>query len=125
MIRRVVSFIILVPLGILIVLFAITNRGPVTISFDPLAAEPPMLRTSVPLFFVILAALIAGVVIGGVASWARQGERRRRARALGAELKASRAETDALRRQLEASAAAQAQAQTSLASIAYRPSSAA
>ena len=41
------------------------------------------------------------------------------------DLKTSRAETEALRQQLAASAAAQAQAQTSIASIAYRHPSAA
>ena len=122
MIRRIFSFLILVPLGLVIVVFAVGNRAPVIVSFDPFAAEPPMLRTSVPLFFVVLAALIAGVVIGGIASWSSQGDRRRRARALAAELKAAQAEADVLRRQLEASAAAP---QTPLASLPYRHPSAA
>ena len=125
MIRKIVSFAILVPLGVMIVLAAVANRAPVTVSFDPLGADPPMLRASVPLFFVMLAALIVGVIVGGIAAWTRQGGSRRRARQLAGELKASRAETEALRRQLEASAAAQAQAQTSLAAIAYRHPSAA
>jgi hypothetical protein len=78
-----------------------------------------------PLFLALLAALIAGVIVGGAAAWSRQSKWRRRARRLSADLKAARGETETLRRQLEASAAAQAQAQNSIAAIAYRHPSAA
>jgi uncharacterized integral membrane protein len=125
MIRKIVAIVILLPLALLIMMFAVANRAPVTVGFDPLAAQPPMISGTLPLFVVVLTVLTVGVIIGGVASWARQGKWRRRARGLAAELKASRAETEALRQQLAAGAAAQARASTSLASIAYRHPSAA
>jgi hypothetical protein len=78
-----------------------------------------------PLFLALLAALIAGVVVGGAAAWSRQGKWRARARRLSADLKTAHGEIETLRRRLEASAAAQAQAQNSIAAIAYRHPSAA
>jgi uncharacterized integral membrane protein len=125
MIRKIVAILILVPLALLIMLFAVANRAPVTVSLDPFSSQPPMFSATSPLFVVLLAVLVAGVIIGGVAAWARQGKWRRYARRLAADLKQSRAEAEALRQQLAASAAAQAQARTSITSIAYRHPSAA
>lgn len=123
MIRKIVSFIILVPLAALIVVFAVANRAPVTIALDPLAGEPPLISASVPLFLVVLATLIVGVIIGGVASWSRQGRWRRATRRLEAKVKAQHAEIDTLKRQVAASAAAPQS--SSIAAIAYRHPSAA
>ena len=124
MLRKIVSFLILAPLALAIVLFAVSNRAPVLLGFDPFGAQPPMFAYPMPLFLALLAALIAGVVVGGTAAWSRQRKWRRRARRLSGELKTARAEAAALRRQLETARAAP-QPQTSIASIAYRHPSAA
>src|SRR5215213_5851567 len=120
MIRKIVTALVLIPFALLIVLFAVANRRPVTVALDPFVNDPPMLSVPVPLFLLVLVVLILGVILGGVSAWMRQSRWRRRARRLAGELKASRAETDTLRRQMEASTAAQAQGQGSIAAIAYR-----
>jgi uncharacterized integral membrane protein len=119
MLRKIVTALILIPVALLIVVFAVANRSAVTISLDPFVGEPPMFSVAVPLFLLTLVVLILGVIVGGISAWMRQSRWRRRSRRLAAELKASRAESEALRRQLEA-AATPAQPQTSIASIAYR-----
>jgi uncharacterized integral membrane protein len=119
MIRKIVTALILLPIMLAIVLFAVGNRAPVTVAFDPFAAEPAMFTFAMPLFLLLLLLLIAGVILGGVSAWMRQSRWRRRARRLAAELKASRAETDKLRRRLEATAVPP-QPQGSIAAIAYR-----
>jgi uncharacterized integral membrane protein len=119
MVRNILTALILLPIMLAIVLFAVGNRAPVTIAFDPFAAEPPMFAFPVPLFLLVLLVLIAGVILGGVSAWMRQSRWRRRARRLSAELKAARAENEKLRRQLDA-AAARPQPQGSIAAIAYR-----
>jgi len=91
MIRRIVTVLILLPLALVIVLFAVGNRAAVTLAFDPFAAEPPMFSASLPLFLALLIALILGVIVGGAAAWARQRKWRRRARRLAADLKAAQA----------------------------------
>jgi len=120
MIRKLVTVLILIPLALAIVLFAVGNRGPVALTFDPFASESPMFTFSAPVFLVLLGTLIVGVVIGGMAAWSRQSKWRRRARRLAADLKAAQAENAALRRQLETPVTAPQPPQTSIASIAYR-----
>jgi uncharacterized integral membrane protein len=125
MIRKFIAIVVLVPLVLLIMAFAVANRAPITVSLDPFGNQPPMYSATSPMFVILMIVLTVGVIIGGVASWARQSKWRRRARRLATDLKALHAETEALRQQLAASAAAQAQASTSIASIAYRHPSAA
>jgi uncharacterized integral membrane protein len=125
MIRNIVRVLILVPLALLIAMFAVANRAPVLIGFDPFGAQPPMFAFISPLYLALMVALILGVVVGGVAAWMSQGPKRRRARRLAAELKASRTEVEALRRQIEANSTLQAEKQKSIAAIAYRHPSAA
>jgi uncharacterized integral membrane protein len=80
LLRRIIAAIILVPLVIVIVVFAVANRQNVTISFDPFGGDTPVASLSLPLFALILGLLIVGVIIGGVASWLGQGKWRGAAR---------------------------------------------
>lgn len=125
MVRNIVRVLILIPLALAIAMFAVANRAPVLIGFDPFGAQPPMFAFVSPLYLALMVALIVGVIIGGVAAWMSQSPKRRRARRLAAELKASRAEAEALRRQIAASTVAQPEKQTAIATIAYRHPSAA
>ena len=94
MFRKIVTTIIVVPLAAVIVAFAVANRQAVTVSFDPFSATAPAYAATLPLFAVIFAVLILGVLIGGFAAWLGQGKWRRNARRLDAELRALRQEMD-------------------------------
>jgi uncharacterized integral membrane protein len=120
MIRKIVAALILVPLAILIVLFAVANRASVVISLDPFSSEAPALTVHVPLFLALVAALILGVVAGGVAAWLRQSKWRRAARRLDRDLRAARAETEDAQRRLAAAQARPEPPPASIPSIAYR-----
>jgi uncharacterized integral membrane protein len=100
MIRKFISALILVPLAIVLVVFAVANRQSVLVSFDPLnpAHPDPALSLTLPLFALILAMVIAGVVIGGIAAWLGQSKWRGRARALEREARLLRRELDDLKR---------------------------
>jgi uncharacterized integral membrane protein len=78
--RGFLKAIVLIPVAIVAVLFAVANRGPLTLSLDPLAREAPAITLTLPIFVVIFAALMAGVLIGGIATWLRQGRHRKAAR---------------------------------------------
>jgi uncharacterized integral membrane protein len=78
--RGFLKAIVLVPVAIVVVLFAVANRGPLTLSLDPLAREAPAITLTLPVFVVIFAALMTGVLIGGMATWLRQGRYRKAAR---------------------------------------------
>jgi uncharacterized integral membrane protein len=98
MIQKLISALILVPLAILFVVFAVANRQTVVVSFDPFDALQPMLSVAMPLFALILLLAVGGVVVGGVAAWLGQGKWRWRARHFEAEVRTLRDELDALRR---------------------------
>jgi uncharacterized integral membrane protein len=103
MMRKIVFAAVLIPLALIIVALAVANREAVTVSFDPFSASDPAFALRAPLFVLVFVLVIAGVILGGIASWLRQGRRRGAARRLEAELRATRAEVDRLRRQLAAS----------------------
>jgi len=88
---------VLVPVALVIVLFAVANRAPVRVSLDPFSRDLPMLSYELPLFAVVLAAIFLGVLVGGLASWIAQGKHRKAARRGRREVEALRSETEALR----------------------------
>ena len=97
MLRKVVTTFVVVPLGLVLVIFAVANRHAVTVSLDPFGSDAPALSARVPLFIVILLCLLIGVIVGGVAAWFNQGRWRRAARRLDAEARALRIEREALK----------------------------
>jgi uncharacterized integral membrane protein len=117
MIRSIVAALVLVPLAVLIVLLALANRQAVTLSLDPLLSDKPLVTVTQPLFILLLAAVLAGVIVGGIAAWLRQGKWRQAAKRAQAEARAARAEADGLRERLEAAERAAGQP---TGAIAYR-----
>ena len=65
--RRLLAWILLLPLSVAIVLFAVANRTDVVVSFDPFSRESSAFALPVPLFAVIFGAVIVGVLVGGIA----------------------------------------------------------
>jgi uncharacterized integral membrane protein len=96
--RRTAAAIILIPLAIVIVAFAVANRQNVTVSLDPFNPDVPAASFTKPLFIVLLAVLIFGVIVGGIASWLRQTKWRGMARRLEREVTNLRAEIEVLKR---------------------------
>lgn len=88
---------VLVPIALSIVLFSVANRAPVRVSFDPISRDAPLFAFDIPLFAVVLAAIAAGVLIGGLASWLAQGKHRKAARRNRREAESLRGETQMLR----------------------------
>jgi uncharacterized integral membrane protein len=65
--RRLLAWIVLFPLTIVLVLFAVANRTTVTISFDPFSPATPAYAVTTPLFLVMFAAMILGAIVGAAA----------------------------------------------------------
>jgi uncharacterized integral membrane protein len=96
--RKIVAALTLIPLAIVIIAFAVANRQDVTVSLDPFNPDVPAASVTKPLFVVLIAVLILGVIVGGIAAWLRQTKWRRSARRLEREVASLRAEIDALKR---------------------------
>jgi uncharacterized integral membrane protein len=93
MVRKLITAVILVPLVIILVMFAVANRETITITFDPFDSVQPAFAFKLPLYLLIFALIAIGVVIGGLTTWFKQHKWRTRARR-------AEAETRALREQL-------------------------
>jgi hypothetical protein len=93
--RKLVTAVILIPLGIVIVMFAVANRQMIAISFDPFDAVNPAFKEEIPLYALIFVLVGLGVVVGGIASWLKQHKWRSRARRAEAEARDLRSRLDA------------------------------
>lgn len=80
MARKIVNLLILLPLGVLLVIFCVANRQLVTLAFNPFRPEDQVLALSAPLFVFLFIALIIGMVVGSAVTWFTQGKHRKRAR---------------------------------------------
>ncbi len=92
---RFVVWIIAAILGLAALLFAVANRQQVALGFWPL---PDQLE--LPLFLVVLLALVGGFVIGWIAEWFGAGRHRTRARRYAAETERLRQEVRRLETEL-------------------------
>jgi uncharacterized integral membrane protein len=99
MMRRLIGFLVALPVGIALIVLAVANRAPVTLSLDPLARAASPYTVTVPLFVALFLALMLGVVLGGMASWFAQGRHRRAERMFKREAQSLKAETDRLKAQ--------------------------
>ena len=95
--RKFFTALVVIPLGLIFIVFAVANRHLVTVSFDPFNSVDPSVAVTLPLFVVIIAVAILGVAAGGMATWFRQRRWRRAARQHEADARRARAETADLR----------------------------
>ncbi len=79
MVRRIVGWVVLVPLSVVLIVFALANRQLTVVNFNPLVSPAALSSpgVGVPLFLVLFLVLLVGVVLGGIATWFAQGTVRR------------------------------------------------
>ena len=99
--RRFLILFVLLPIAIVVVVLSVANRGTVTFSLDPIGGPAPGWSASAPLYVFLFAAVGFGIVIGGVATWLRQGRWRQAARSERANAERLRSEAAHLRERLE------------------------
>lgn len=80
MLSRILTWIVAVPIGIVVVALSVANRRPVTVVLDPFRPENPAVAVAVPLFALVLGAFLLGLLAGGLVTWWRQRHHRRAAR---------------------------------------------
>jgi uncharacterized integral membrane protein len=95
--RKFFTALVLIPLGLIFIVFAVANRHLVTVSLDPFNSSDPSAGIRLPLFVVIIAVAIVGVMAGGFATWFRQRRWRRAARQHEADARQARAQLADLR----------------------------
>lgn len=103
--RRLISWAVALPVGAVLVLFAVSNRVPIELALWPLP-----FTASVPIYVVVLLAMLLGFIAGGIVSWWSAGRARRAYREQARQVQALRAETAQLARKVESAEAAARQA---------------
>ena len=84
--RRILRWLIGLPIVILVIGFAIANRNSVTLSFDPFTSVNPSVYLIMPLWLLFFAGIFVGLIVGWIASWWAQGKHRKAARDARSEL---------------------------------------
>ncbi|SEM96912.1 lipopolysaccharide assembly protein LapA domain-containing protein [Bradyrhizobium sp. OK095] len=97
--RKFLTALIVIPLALILMTFAVANRHDVTVSFDPFMANDPALSRTMPLFLLLILVAALGVIAGGCAVWFGQRRWRRAARRHEADARAARGELAGLRAQ--------------------------
>ena len=97
--RKFLTALIVIPLALILVAFAVANRHFATVSFDPFMAADPALSITLPLFLLLILVAAVGVIAGGCAVWFGQRRWRRAARRHEADARAAQVELAGLRAQ--------------------------
>lgn len=106
MLGRVVGLLVGFVAAIFLVTLAVANRHGVRLVLDPFNPQDPVLSAVLPFYAYLFAMLIAGVVLGGIATWMSQSKWRRTARARTQEALRWRGEAERLGRERDANLAA-------------------
>lgn len=93
---KLLSWIILLPIAAVIIVFAVVNREMTSLSLWPLPFE-----VDLPLFSVIFGGTLVGVLWGGVAAWSAAGTTRSKARERAREIQQLTDENRRLKGQVE------------------------
>lgn len=75
--KRLLQFLILAPVAVIGLAFAVANRHNVSVSFDPFSGDMEGGHLTAPLFLLLIVAMMCGVVIGGSVTWFAQSRHRR------------------------------------------------
>lgn len=80
MLRKILFWIVGIPVAAAAILLSVANRHLVQFSLDPSAAKQPFMSFELPLYLLLFAVLLFGILLGGFFSWSGQHGWRRRAR---------------------------------------------
>ncbi len=100
MFKKFLWLFLILPAGLILVIFAVANRHSVRLNLDPFSPDSPYLAFEAPLFFYLFVTLCVGLMLGGCATWFTQRKWRKRARARASDAAMLRREADQLRLQL-------------------------
>jgi uncharacterized integral membrane protein len=98
-VRKLLTAVIVLPIAAVLLIFVLANRAPIVLSLDPFSPGSPAWSVQLPLFLIILLAVMVGVVVGSVSGWLAQGGQRREARHNRHELRRMEQEVAARRAQ--------------------------
>lgn len=100
--KRLFWWLLVVPFAVVFVALAVANRRTVLLSLDPFRPENPAFGLDIPLFVVIFASILVGLLFGGMIVWLRQGRHRKACRVAESEARRWQSEAQKQQEQLKA-----------------------
>ena len=70
MLSRLFNWIVLVPLALIGIGFAVANRQWITVSFDPFNRAHPYIKADMPLWALFFCGVFVGIFAGWMVAWA-------------------------------------------------------
>lgn len=92
---KILSWLIFIPFAIVVVVFAVSNRGPIPINFWPLPFSQ-----DVPLYLISLGTLAFGAFFGGILTWMSVAKWRVIAASRGSDIRYAEGEIDRLKKKV-------------------------
>lgn len=89
---RLITWIVGLVVAVTAVLFAVSNRAPVSITVWPFP-----FALDVGLYIIVLASVFAGFLVGALVTWVSQGKHRRKVRRQRSEIRSLEGDVAALR----------------------------
>jgi len=96
--KGIIKGVLFTPFALVFLVFAVSNRANVSVVLDPFGLTEGWAQVSVPLFLVMITAVLLGVVLGGAGSWWAHRKIRERARRVEREAATLRQDVERLRR---------------------------
>jgi uncharacterized integral membrane protein len=97
--RRILRWVVWLPIVILVVGFAVANRKWVTLSFNPFTQDVPSM--DLPLWLLFFLGIFVGAIVGWIGSWIAQGKHRKAAREARSEVSKLQVELADIRKPVE------------------------
>jgi hypothetical protein len=106
--RRILRLVVGLPAVVVLVALGLANDQPISLVLDPFRpANPAIAVGPLPFYVYLFAALILGVIAGGIATWVAQAHFRRTARREEVEARRWRAEVERINRERQHDASRQ------------------
>jgi uncharacterized membrane protein YciS (DUF1049 family) len=78
--RRILRWVIWLPVAIIVISFAVANRQWTRLSLDPFSSTSPFLTIEMPLWLLFIVGVFIGLIVGWMMCWFAQGRHRKLAR---------------------------------------------
>jgi uncharacterized integral membrane protein len=99
--KRIVNWIVGLPIAIAAVVFAVANRQWITVSFDPFNRDAPFASIDMPLWVMFFCGIFVGLLAGWIGAWIAQGKWRKAAKDARLDLVRAQNEHERLKREAQ------------------------
>ena len=97
--RRIINWVIGLPIAVIVIAFCVANRQWIEISFDPFSGQAPFATMFIPLWALFFLGIFFGMIAGWIACWFAQGKWRKAAKEARSDLQRAQDEAQRLRRE--------------------------